>query len=443
MQIFFSHSSKQKPLVREIVRNFPEYLGGWIDEQKLLFGDDVPISLEKVIKSETDYVLVFIDEYAAASTWVAKELAWTLEAERANGRTILLPIVIDENAFRKISNVEVQNRKYLTLKDYAEGSIRALASAITSELFALVCRDMDGLRNRKTKVSATISDADALLRTQAALIQKAVFPHRHANPITLHALRDVVNSQNADHLGRVEFEQILSSIIRHSLIPGLYYDGFELYLVEEHARWKAGVHHDRKEIIGRKASSLIGNGTKVFLDAGSTTAEVASVLCKKIENRVLMRITIATTSISIANTISECCVKMGFDDAFSAVELFVPGGQVRPGTQAIVAAGADSHQILRLADHIGGFDIGLVGVNGVDLEGGFTTHSNAELTNKQDIMRSSKTRYLLGDSSKIGIVLEERFADFSDDVRYVVDNDPDNERLRVLLACQKNKIILA
>jgi hypothetical protein len=40
MQIFLSHSSRQKPLVREVMRNLPEYLGLWIDEQKLLFGDN-------------------------------------------------------------------------------------------------------------------------------------------------------------------------------------------------------------------------------------------------------------------------------------------------------------------------------------------------------------------------------------------------------------------
>src|SRR5207248_2897138 len=165
MQIFLSHSARQKPLVREVMRNLPEYISLWIDEQKLLFGDNIPVSLEATIKSDTDYVLVFIDEYAVASTWVAKELVWALEAERTHGRIILLPIVIDENAFLKLSNVEIQKRKYLSLKDYSETSIRALSDTITSELFALVCRDMNSLRNPKPRAaSVAISAADVLIR---------------------------------------------------------------------------------------------------------------------------------------------------------------------------------------------------------------------------------------------------------------------------------------
>lgn len=426
------------------MRNLPSYIGTWIDEQKLLFGDDITVSLEGAIKLDTDYVLVFIDEYAPVSAWVAKELEWALEAEKTHGRIILLPIIIDENAFRKIDNVEIQKRKYLSLKDYSETSIRALSEAITSELFALVCRDMDILRNPKPKAtSAIISDADALIQAKAALIQKAVFPHRQSNPISLQLLRDVVNSQSVDQLSSDEFESILSTVIHHNFIPGLYYDGFELYLVEEHARWKAEVNHDRKERIGRKVSSLINNGAKVFIDAGSTTAEVAYIICKKIENRVITKITLATTSIYIANMISNCCVKMGFDDTFSAVQLFVPGGQVRQGTQAIIGTNTDSHEILRIADHVGGFDIGVIGVNGVDLNRGFTTHENAEVLNKIDIIRSTTTHIMAGDSSKIGIVLKEKIADFSDNLQFVVDNDENNEQLRMLLENHKNKIILA
>lgn len=57
MNIFFSHSSKQKPLVREIKRSLPPYLKSWIDEEKLIFGDDLTTSIETTIKSDMDYVL--------------------------------------------------------------------------------------------------------------------------------------------------------------------------------------------------------------------------------------------------------------------------------------------------------------------------------------------------------------------------------------------------
>ena len=39
MRIFLSHSSIQKPLVREIKKRLPQHLNAWIDEERLLFGE--------------------------------------------------------------------------------------------------------------------------------------------------------------------------------------------------------------------------------------------------------------------------------------------------------------------------------------------------------------------------------------------------------------------
>ncbi|MCL4517828.1 MAG: TIR domain-containing protein [Thaumarchaeota archaeon] len=421
------------------MRNLPQYLGLWLDDQKLLFGDNVPEILERVIKVDTDYVLMFIDEHAAASKWVAKELEWTVEAEKAGGRIMLLPIVIDEEAYNKLATGGIRNRKHISLKDYSEASIHTLSDTITSELFALVCRDMNNLRNPKPKpTSAVISDLDDLIHSKASLIERIVFPHRKQNPVTVEVLREVINSQDNENLAEGELEPILEAIVSRNLVPGLYFDGFELYLIEEHARWKSQMFHDKKERIGRKVSGLVNNGTKILLDAGSTTSEIAALICKKIETRVLTKILIATTSVRIAEMVSDCCVKMGFDDSFSAVQLFVAGGLIRQGTQAIVPVDGVS-SVVSLADHVGGFDIGVIGINGVHAEQGFTTHENSEYTNKMEIMNVSKTRLMVGDSSKVGIILEKKIADFSDEIRFVVDNDPGSEQLRVLI----DRIVLA
>jgi DeoR/GlpR family transcriptional regulator of sugar metabolism len=304
---------------------------------------------------------------------------------------------------------------------------------------------MERLRKPKPKTpSATIADADTLLRTQAALIQKAVFPHRKSNPISLETLREVMNSQSDTPIGAKEFESMLSSVVQRNLIPGLSYDGFALFLFEEHASWKVEMQHQKKERIGRKAAVFIQNGMKIILDAGSTIEEIVRLLCKKIENRALTKITIATISINIADMISDCCVSMGFDDDFSAVRLYVPGGQIRPSTQAIIPAyGTERGQIQRLADHLGGFDLAIIGVNGIDADAGFTTHGNAEASNKVDIARASTSRIVVGDSSKIGIVLEYKFADFDEDLKFVVDDDPNSQKLCDVLGSRASKIILA
>jgi DeoR/GlpR family transcriptional regulator of sugar metabolism len=292
---------------------------------------------------------------------------------------------------------------------------------------------------------AVLTDAEDLLRAEAALIQKAVFPHRRKNPISRGKLLDVINTHNEEKTTDQAFQVVLDAIVKRNLIPGLYYDGVEAFLIEEHASWKGDVQRQRKERIGRKAMTLIQNGAKVFLDAGSTSEEIVRLLCKRIETRALTKITIATTSVNIADMISDCCVSMGFDDDFSAVRLYLPGGRVRPSTQAIVPTSTEdgARQVEAIGEEVGGFDVGIVGVNGIDLEGGFTTHEGAEAANKTEIIGVSRTRVIVGDSSKLGLTLECRFARFEDEVRLVIDDDGENELLALIVKAWGPKVLLA
>src|SRR5436305_2009684 len=147
---------------------------------------------------------------------------------------------------------------------------------------------------------------------------------------------------------------------------------------------------------------MIRNGMRVFLDDVSTNEEIIRVVCKRIENRAITKITLATTSVNIADMISDCCVKTGFDHEFSAVTLFVPGGRIRPNTQAIVPAfNTLPRHIISMGECVGGFDLGIVGVNGVHTDDGFSTHDNPEAINKMDTQNVSTSRLIVGDSTKI------------------------------------------
>ena len=446
MRIFLSHSSVQKPLVREVKSHLPHHLTQWIDEEQLLFGDAMSMSIEVAIKSESDYVLLFLDGHAAASAWVRKELRWALEAEQRHHRTIVLPIVLEAGSMERLGNPHLLQRKYLVLKDYQATSVRVLAQAIAADLFALVCRDMHRLEQPQAQGAlGALADAEELLRQQAHLIQRAVFPHRGRNPIQRDKLLDVINTHTEHKMTDEEFQVILDGIVKRNMIPGLHYDGSEAFVIEEHASWKADVQRQDKERVGRKAITLIPNGCRVFLDAGSTSEEIVRLLCKRIETRAVTKVTVATTSVNIADMISDCCVTMGFDDDFSAVRLYVPGGRIRPSTQAIVplSAAAAAKQIQDIGEEVGGFDVGIVGVNGIDIEGGFTTREEAEATNKAEIMAVSRDCIIAGDSSKLGLILECKFADFQDNVRLVIDENSDCALLPPLLDAWGSKVLLA
>jgi DeoR family transcriptional regulator of aga operon len=443
MRIFLSHSSRQKPLVREIRAHLPAFLSTWLDEDQMLFGDDLLSDTKDAIIVDADYLLLFIDDQSAKSAWVRREVEWAIEAERKCGRTFLLPVLLEKCDIESVGGLAFRSRKYLELQDFQEVSVRALGKAIGDALFALVCRDMERLHHPEMRSTfSKIRESDALLHKHAALVHKIVFPHRSGNPVPLEKLLEIVNGQNRDSVHLDEFTEVLSCIVQRNLIPGLSFDGESAFLVEEHAQWKGELNREKKERIGKRAAAIVQNGAKVVLDAGSTMEEIVRILCKKIETRAITRVTIATTSANIADMISDCCVRMGFDDDYSAVTLLVPGGRIRPNTQAIVPLAARHTDLRALAEEVGGFDIGFVGVNGIDAAVGFTTHANAERHNKEDVLTISRERFIVGDSSKVGIVLEERFATFDDDIHLVIDNDCAHEHLQEILARYQEKVIL-
>jgi len=446
MRIFLSHSSRQKPLVREIKAHLPYHLNAWIDEERLLFGDVITSSLEAAIKLETDYVLLFIDEHAAHSDWVRSELQWAFQAEASQNRTILLPIVIDADALIKLDNSAVLARKYLKLSDFQHSSVLKLAEGISHELFALVCRDVNRLGlPRLQSTSDVLADAEKYLATQASMIQKVVFPHRRANPISREKLIEVLSEHDPTLLSPAAFDEAVELITSRGLVPGLHYDGFELFITEEHARWKPGLFHEWKVAVGRRAAGLIRNGMRIFIDAGSTAEEIVRLLCKQIENRSITNLIIATSSVNIDDMFSDCCVKMGFDDDFSAVRLYIPGGRIRPSTQAVVADFDEAHDHIRmLSDKVGGFDLGFIGVNGIDADYGLTTHERSEANNKRCIINVCTKSIVIGDVSKIGLVLDEKFADLSDsNMTLIVNRSPDSEALQALLSRYNERILLA
>ena len=50
MKVFLSHSSRDKALVREIRSHLPEHVTTWLDEEELLVGQDLKISIKSAIE---------------------------------------------------------------------------------------------------------------------------------------------------------------------------------------------------------------------------------------------------------------------------------------------------------------------------------------------------------------------------------------------------------
>ncbi len=157
MKIFLSHRSNNKPLVREFKVHLPHFLHIWLDEDSLSWGDPLSISLKESIKSNVDFLIIFLDGKTLESEWVKKELKWALEREKELQRTFVLPILINDANLDNLPS-EFEDRLYLTLPDYNKESVKVLADKVTLQLFDLVIKSLSEL---KYETSPTLKMYDA------------------------------------------------------------------------------------------------------------------------------------------------------------------------------------------------------------------------------------------------------------------------------------------
>jgi DeoR family transcriptional regulator of aga operon len=124
------------------------------------------------------------------------------------------------------------------------------------------------------------------------------------------------------------------------------------------------------------------------LTGGTTTSEVARQLA------VRDQLTVVTNALNIA---AELSIR-------PKVKVVVPGGVARPQSYELV--GVWGAQVLRGLN----ISVAIVGVDGIDADGGLTTHDEVEaLTNFALIERAQKV-YVVADGSKLGRVQLARIA---------------------------------
>ena len=135
-----------------------------------------------------------------------------------------------------------------------------------------------------------------------------------------------------------------------------------------------------KQAIARYAAKQIQPDDVVFLDAGSTTLMMLDYLQPG-------GAVIVTSGVMHAQKL----VQKGF-------KAYVPGGMLKPGTEAIV--GAEAVQSLSRYN----FTKAFLGVNGIALSQGYTTPDPEEALVKSTAMERAYVSYILADSSKFGRV---------------------------------------
>jgi DeoR/GlpR family transcriptional regulator of sugar metabolism len=417
MKLFLSHSSRCKPLVRELRSYLPEHVVSWIDEKQLVVGDDLESSIEHAICAESDYVVLFIDEYAVRSAWVQRELTWALEQETRLGRPFILPVVLDHDSWMKVEPEAFQQRKYVACEDFTEETIRTLATNLVAQLFAAMSRDL-ALSRAAQPVRSTISmldEADKYLVQLANEIRIIANAYSRNNPLTLDELFEGVKGiREYSSLDENRFQGLLGRLRTQGYLSGLAFTEAGIYVEEEHFSWKSMSDMDAKQAIARKAASYIHSNNTVLLDAGSTTLEIARHVAKSMKMRLIHGLTIITNSVCAAYELSVTASDMGLEDNNDVIRVFLPGGKIRCNTLAIApgtAAGSEAvDDLRRLGEDLGGVDLAFIGTNGIDIENGFTTHERVEADCKEVMLRLARRKCIVSQAAKFGVVLEETFA---------------------------------
>jgi len=148
---------------------------------------------------------------------------------------------------------------------------------------------------------------------------------------------------------------------------------FELSYQEKEIRC-----YDEKLKIAKTAANLVKDGETVFLDAGTTTLQIAYALRGK-------TITVATNSMDIAQVFAED----------PQVEVIVLGGSLRKTIRSLVGF-LTNEMLARLH-----FDKVFLAANAVDLELGVSTPNLIEAETKRHMVKAGDEVILVVDHSKL------------------------------------------
>lgn len=145
-----------------------------------------------------------------------------------------------------------------------------------------------------------------------------------------------------------------------------------------------------KRRIAKYAASLIRKDDFVYIDAGSTTEQMADFIADS-------EATIMTNSIPLVQKL-----------AHKGCNVYILPGRVKSTTESVIGS-----QVLAYLQHCH-FTLGFFGTNGISLDEGCTTPDSEEATGKQAALKQCQERFVLSDNSKFGLASHITFAELNE-----------------------------
>jgi DeoR family transcriptional regulator of aga operon len=155
-----------------------------------------------------------------------------------------------------------------------------------------------------------------------------------------------------------------------------------------------------KEEIGARAAQLVKPGDNIIIDSGSTTVMLARHL------REHSDVTVMTNGLNVAWELANA----------PGVELLLTGGRLQKHSLSLHGGQAAAS----LANY--SFDTLFLGVDGLDLQFGLTTHHEAEASLNHRMVERARRIVVLTDASKFGRVSLHRIARL-DEIHTLITDD--------------------
>lgn len=170
MKIFLSHNSRDKALVREIRSHFPNHVKIWLDEDELLVGQELKVSIKSAIEEDADFVVIFLGKEAVQSEWVKKELSWALEREKKINRVFVLPVLLDD-VWELVEPVKFRDRLYLKCFDQSAEGIKNLSKKLSDQIFAWLSRHLDTSKREELKKKKDADNTHKALKAMTKMTE--------------------------------------------------------------------------------------------------------------------------------------------------------------------------------------------------------------------------------------------------------------------------------
>jgi len=403
-------------------------------KKKMNIGDDVVETLKKTILYDVDFLILIIDSNAIESDWVRQEFEWGLQKEKELGREFVLPIVLEKDAWAKLDNNKIKQRKYLHCYEFNDDDIKSTAIRFINELFAITSKELYGAtKTSKHKSEIELLDeADEFMRSIGEKIRLLVYPYRENNTLDLIKLLEMLQEQNnLEDLTIFEFNTLLKRIINHGHLTGIVSDGENIWVKQEHHAWKTAIHSQRKMRVAKRAVKFIQSNSVIAIDSGSTTLAIATEINKGLELGMWDNLSIVTNSIPVAQELLKFSSKSGLSDKNHKLRVYMTEGRIRPSSLAVVND-EEMYQdnqsgFAETLSRLGSADLCFVGASGVYKNEGFAVHSKDEVRTKRDLLSNCKgDSYIVIDSSKLNVERKIMFVSFSDKLKIITNESSDD-----------------